>query len=150
MEKVQGNAYTSDKDYQEFFGKPYTAIVFDWTLRRYVQCTMQAPRTPKDAVTPVDPDRHITHTPEDVAQGNPLAAWEACKQQAAERHQAIQAEICDYVAEHGPTKVRRLAQVTGKNEALLRDHLRGREGSVYVRIRLNGKDVRWGLVGQPE
>lgn len=58
---THGRAYTNDPQYQEFFGAQRTLTYYDWGLRAYVKATVQAPKTPRDRVTPAEMPRKEDH-----------------------------------------------------------------------------------------
>ena len=57
--RLHGTAYTEDADYMRIWGPQREAIIYDWTIRQYRRCKMQCLLTPRDAVTPADPDVHL-------------------------------------------------------------------------------------------
>lgn len=76
LERTTGNAFTRDVDYNEFLGAPKRVARYDWTIRKYRWMVVSEPKTPKDAVTPTNPDAVIADDGTDV-DGNTRREMEA-------------------------------------------------------------------------
>ena len=53
---TRGKVYTTDPDYDDFFGTPYEAVYFDWSIGQYRRMVCMAPKTPRDRVKGEDRD----------------------------------------------------------------------------------------------
>lgn len=133
-EHTLGNPYCTDEQYNEFLGKPYTGVIFDWTRRCWVRCVMQAPKTPRDAVTPVDADEQLSSDPwvDDVAY--------TCDRKPHPATVALMERVVDLLRGNAMTQ-QQIADATGdplhRIKSLFRDH--GGAFVVVARRREGGK-----------
>lgn len=145
-ETTAGRAFTTDEQYYEFWGAPKTGVIYDWTRRRWVRCVMQAPKTPQDAVTPVDADAAIADEPWE--RPTTVQATHGSKRKAAANHAAMERVIVALMQQHGPLPMKRLMALTGKSRNFLQAHFDERLGTVYEYYAANGKKFAFGLPGQ--
>lgn len=151
---THGNAYTSDPDYEQFLGAQYERTVYDWLRRRWIRCTMQAPKTPKDNVPVNDPNETLAreqwiHEPGDelLVGDKPNWATDARRELAAKRHAATQKKIVEYITRNGPSGTFRLSVFAGRKDSFTLAHLKQRQGTIYCICGKKGKSYIWGLVG---
>lgn len=143
--RMTGTVYTPDADYNEFLGAQYTRIIYDWTRRCWMRCTMQAPKMPKDTVPSADPDAAIADEPWERDRWG--AARAAYKLKSEKLHAELESKLVAHLRKHGPQTVPVLRQATGTLNKMLRDHLNARDGTVYCRIIISERKQNWGLVG---
>lgn len=141
-----GRAYTSDTDYNEFLGAQYERIIYDWTIRQWRRCTMQAPKTPQDSVQAGDADAELVaeRLPRDPKAD---ARIYAARVQAGERrNEAARENIVAYLRVHGPQHFSKLLPLTEwTTYEVLRQHFNAHP-DIYKSFR-TPRGV-WGLVGQ--
>ncbi len=148
--QLTGKAYTSDAQYYEFLGASRQGVLYDWTIRAWVTCTIRSPKTPADAVTPADADAQLEPDPweMEMEHSRTKAANAACRQKAADRHAIIQATLIAYLMEHGPSPSAELAKEMGIKHTTIRSHLSRRGGTVYVRLYAADRRRKlWGVAG---
>ena len=70
----------------------------------------------------------------------------AHKRHAAERHASTERILTEYLTRNGPCGIWRLCNASGRKYDWMKLHLEAREGTLYCRVRKEGKATVWGLV----
>lgn len=116
------------------------------------------------------PDRGIVHDPAAILEREPWSdeiyatprdpnatpdprgavGRAAQKQHSRERHERAERIIAKYLTRNGPCGIWRLVSATGRKYDWMKMHLEAREGTVYCRVRKDGRKTIWGLVGVHE
>lgn len=145
-ERTSGSAFTRDEEYYEFLGGEYKGRLYDWYRRCWVDCIMQAPKTPLDRVTPAEADAAMTpermpYTPIKLTR-NHRAEIVA---NAERKHTEALAIYTAYFREHGPSPMRDLLGLTSwRNRITIGQHFAAFPDvyRFFPTLRL------WGLQGQ--
>lgn len=144
IERTTGNAFSRDEEYNEFLGKPYSAVIYDWSRRCWVRCTMQSPKTPKDKIQP-DPEAALVEENWGVDDPRYLLAWEGTKHAREQRDSDLLDKTILYMSVNGPKTALQLANMLEVHVSRMYRILR-RNTDIFVFYR--DKGARWALIGQ--
>jgi hypothetical protein len=142
-----------DPSYERFVGEPQERVYYDWSVRAYRRMIVCEPIKPSDALPPADPDQQLQYDPllrvkRGVPAGTPNsmdAAIAAVKERSAKRHAACQEAVIAYLQKYGSARAIKLAVAIGETRMFVQDHLKDREGTVYVASK-KGQHVFWSLL----
>lgn len=145
-DRTAGNAYTEDVDYyNQLFGPPRQAIVYDWTIRRWCMVTLQPIATPRDCIVTSDPDKQMETEEWDCESGKQSvhAAIEAIRRNKAERDEKLSVDIAAMIRQSGPLSARALSKKLKVADSRVRLILKYSPDVFFL---LDEERNKWGLV----
>ena len=159
FQSLQGNVYCGDpeaREYEEMFTTPRLAMGYDWRTRRYYTFKLYGLRTHNDAVTPADPEAQLEPDPWGDEYGyhrsgnpNPHIAQKANHERGERHHARLQERIIVYLMEHGEASADTIMDAVRDITSIrtLRNHLRQRLDTIYVKRKPNSFVTLWGVKG---